>query len=159
MKQLAAITSFLVGLNLVSAEQIESWADKINILPAGTDKGVGGVVICRNAYTATIFIERYPHKTHRAELLFAHVSAWLMDNDSDRLDQKDAGIETEVDILDDETADIMLSIDFIEEIGIVPDSGGDICFNGRYWRLGEPVINYALTGTLHEPVDMVVEAI
>lgn len=157
MKQLIAISEFLIGLNLVAAEQIDPWADQMKITPAGTSKGAGGTIIFRNEYVAVIFIERYPHKVHSPNLLWAHISAWLMDNDGDRFDQRDASIKIEVDILDDETADVMISIDFIEEVGIVEDSGGDIRLDGKYWRLDEPEIYYALSGELKEPVEWIGE--
>lgn len=155
MKQLARITQFVTCLNLVAAEQIDSWIDKLKIAPSATSKGIGGAVIYRQSYSISLFIERYPHKVHSAELLFAHISGWLIDNDGERFDQKDADIEVEIDILDDETADIMISIDFIEEVGITEDPGGDIRFNGKYWRIAEPVINYALTGIIHEPIRLI----
>jgi hypothetical protein len=155
MKQLACITQFIVNLNLVAAEQIDSWVDKLKITLAATSMGVGGIVLFRQTYSISLFIERYPHKVHPSELLFAHIAAWLMDNDSERFDQKDADIEVELDILDDETADIMVSIDFIEEIGIVEDPGGAILFNGQRWRLATPIIKYALSGDIAEPVDLV----
>lgn len=146
MKQLAAITAFIVGLDLIAAEQIESWVENPQIVPAGTVKTRDGVVIYRQTYTAVIAIERYPHKRCPAELLFAHISAWLIDNDGDRFDDKDAKITTDVEIMEDDTADIEISIDFIEEIEIVKDPGGPIRLNGDRWRLADVPIDYALTG-------------
>jgi hypothetical protein len=70
----------------------------------------------------------------------------LMDNDGERFDNQDAKITTDVEIMDDGTADIEISIDFIEEVEIVQDSGGPIYLNGFHWRLAEAVIDYALTG-------------
>jgi hypothetical protein len=146
MKKLAAITEFLLGLDLVAAEQIDSWVENPQIVPAGTVKTNDSLVIYRQTYTAVIIVERFPHRVHPAELLFAHISAWLMDNDGERFDNQDAKITTDVEIMDDGTADIEISIDFIEEVEIVQDSGGPIYLNGFHWRLAEAVIDYALTG-------------
>ncbi|MEQ1636702.1 MAG: phage tail protein [Methylococcales bacterium] len=158
MKQLAAITAFITSLNLVAAEQVDGWVENPKIVPSATSKGVGGMILFRQTYTAVLIVERYPHKVHPAELLFAHISAWLIDNDGDRFDDKDAEITTDVDILDDETADITISIDFIEEVGITEDPAGPITLAGIRYRLGNPIIHYALEGDLHEPVDWVGEA-
>lgn len=157
MKQLAAITAFITSLNLVAAEQVDGWVENPQIVPVATSKGVGGLILYRQTYTAVLVIERYPHKRHPAELIFAHVTAWLIDNDGERFDEEAAKITTDVDILDDETADITISIDFVEEVGIVADPAGPITYGGKRWRLGEPVIHYALEGDVHDPVDAVLE--
>jgi hypothetical protein len=146
MKKLADITAFLIGLDLVAAEQIDSWVENPQIVPAGTVKTNDAVVIYRQTYTAVIIVERFPHKVHPAELLFAHISAWLMDNDGERFDNKDAKITTDVEILDNGTADIEISIDFIEEVEIMQDSAGPILLNGFHWRLADAEIDYAETG-------------
>lgn len=146
MKQIAAITTFLINLDLVAAEQIDSWVEDPQIVPAGTVKTNDAVVIYRQTYTALIAIERWPHKAHPIELLFAHISAWLIDNDGDRFDDKDAKITTDVEIMDDDTADIEIGIDFIEEVEIVMDPDGAIFLNGFHWRLAEAEIGYAETG-------------
>lgn len=150
MKQLAAITEFLVGLDLVAAEQIESWVENPRIVPSATIKSsTGGLVIYQQTYTAVIAIERFPHKTIPVERLFAHVSAWLIDNDNpDRFDHEDARIETDVEIMDDETADIEISIDFIEEVEIFKRPGGPIRLNGEDWDLEPVEIYYAEEGEL-----------
>jgi hypothetical protein len=146
MKQLAAITEFLLGLNLVAAEQIDSWVEDPEIVPAGTVTTRDALVIYRQNYTAVIAIERYPHRVHPAELLFAHISAWLIEHDGDRFDNQDAKITTDVEIMDDDTADITISIDFSEEVEVVQDPGGPIYLNGFHWRLADADIHYALTG-------------
>jgi hypothetical protein len=146
MKQIAAITAFLLDLDLVAAEQIESWVENPQIVPAGTWRTAKGVVIYRQRYTAVIAIERYPHKRHPAELLFAHISAWLIEHDGERFDNEDAKITTDVEILDDDTADILVSIDFVEEVEIVEDEDGPIALAGKTWTLAGIEIDYALAG-------------
>jgi hypothetical protein len=146
MKQLAAITAFLINLDLVAAEQIDSWVENPQIVPAGTVRTAKGVVIYRQSYTAMIAIERYPHKRHPAELLFAHISAWLIEHDGERFDNEDAKITTDVEILENDTADIMVSIDFIEEVEIVEDPAGTIQLAGKTWKLADIEIDYAEEG-------------
>jgi hypothetical protein len=146
MKQLAAITEFLIGLDLVAAEQIDSWVEDPQIVPAGTIRTNDALVIYRQTYTAVIAIERFPHRVHPAELLFAQISAWLIEHDGNRFDNQDAKLTTDVEIMDDDTADITVSIDFSEEVEIVQDPGGPIYLNGFHWRLADAVINYAVTG-------------
>lgn len=143
MHKLAQITAFLVQQNLVAVEQIDSWVENPNIVPAGELRG-DGIILYRQTYDAVISIERYPHKNHPAELLFALVCAWLMDNDADRDDIPTP--QTDVDILDDETADVEITISFEEDVIGIEDPAGPIPFNGLNYRLADDVIDYAETG-------------
>lgn len=153
MKQIQALTAFLKGLDLVAAENIDAWVENPRVVPSFKSMGDGGMILFRQTYDAVLYIERYPHRRHPAELLFGQVCAWLYEHDVDRFDRKDADIATEVDVLDDQTADITLTLDFIEEVGAVPDPAGPIMAAGKRWRLAEPVVNYALEALLHEPVE------
>lgn len=146
MKQLQAITAFLVNLNLVAAENIDAWVENPQILPAGTDKGAKSIVLFRQKYDAMIVIERFPHKVHPAELLFGQVCAWLMENDGERGDGSEATITTEVEILDDSTADVIITIDFIEDVTAYEDATGPIALAGKHYRLDVQDILYAETG-------------
>lgn len=150
MKQLKALTGFLINLNLVAAEQIDTWAENPQIVPAGTVKGAKSIVLYRQKYDAQIVIERYPHKRHPAELLFGHVCAWLMDNDGDdvRSDGSEASVQIEVDINDDHTADLVLTIDFMEDVTAIEDVTGTITLAGKQYRLADMDIYYAETGDL-----------
>lgn len=143
MHKLAAITAFLVQQNLVAAEQIDSWVENPRIVPAAEVRGEA-IVLYRQTYEAVISIERYPHKTHPAELLFALVACWLMDNDAER--EQIATPQTEVDILDASTADIEITLEFEEDITAVEDPAGPILFNGKKYRLAIDVIDYAEEG-------------
>lgn len=143
MVKLQQLTQFLINLDLVAVEQIDAWVENPRIIPAAKSNG-RGILLYRQAYDAVISIERFPHKTHPAELLFAHVSAWLITNDSER--DEIAQPRTEVDILDDDTADIEISIDFEEDIYITADPAGTIDLDGTLYRLADPQIDYAETG-------------
>jgi len=154
MKQLAAITAFLISLDLVAAEQIDAWVENPKIVPMGSIRGAKSIVLYRQTYDAQIVIERYPHKVHSAELLFGQISAWLMDNDADRIDGSQATITTEIDILDDSTADIIITIDFVEDVTAVEDLSGPILLNGITYSLAPADIYYAETGDLTASLDV-----
>ncbi len=143
MHKLAAITAFLVQQNLVAAEQIDSWVENVELFPAGDERG-NGVLMFRQEYTIGIEIERYPYKTHPAELLFALLSCWLMDNDSER--DEIAVPKVDVEVLDDSIADLEITIEFTEDITAVEDPAGPILFNGKQYRLDVDLIDYAEEG-------------
>jgi P2 phage tail completion protein R (GpR) len=159
MKQLDALTAFLIRLNLVAAEQIRSTAEIPQLAPVVKSFGVGGSSLYEYTYTAILEIKGYPFKKRPPQLLFAHVITWLLDNDSDndRTDNEDAKVTATVERISNESATVTLSIDFVEQVSIVPDAGGAILWNGKRWRLGTPEIYYALEGDVHEPVDVVTE--
>lgn len=146
MKQLTELARFITEQNLVAAENVDAWVENLKIVPAGTVTSHNSIVVCRQTYTGVIFIERYPHKRLPPELLFALVSAWLMEHDGDRFDEKDADITTDVEIMDDETADIDIGVEFSEDIEIVEWPGGPIELKGQRYQLRELAINYAETG-------------
>tara|TARA_R110002050_G_scaffold57423_3_gene128941 strand:+ start:87448 stop:87894 length:447 start_codon:yes stop_codon:yes gene_type:complete len=146
MLKLQAITAFILSLDLVAAENVETWVEKPKIVPRGKSMGNGAMVLYTQTYDAVIFIERYPHKRHPAELIFGHVCAWLMDNDTDR--KENAAPDTDVDIKDDETADIEITISFEEDVHVVLDPDGTIVLGGVSYRLADAEIDYAEQGEI-----------
>ncbi len=146
MKQLAALTQFIVDQNLVAAENVDAWVENPRIVPSGTVKSHNSVVICRQTYSGVIFIENFPHRRTPPELLFALISAWLIEHDGERFDRKDAELTTNVEIMDSETADIDIGIEFSEEIDMVEWPGGPIELNGKRYQLRQLLLNYAETG-------------
>lgn len=138
MKKIGELVSFLIGLNLVAAEQIASYIETAKLKPSGKVNGIlndGACVICRQEYTAIIDIEHYPHATYSPALLFAHISAWLIDNDTDRYDLENAKPDIIVDVLDDYTADVAININFVEDVLIEESPLGEILLAGKKWSL------------------------
>ncbi len=146
MQKLALLTSFLVNLDLVAAEQIDTWVENPKVLPSGKMMGNGQLILCRQTYDAVISIERYPHHRHPAELLFAQVCAWLIENDTDR--DEIAAPDTDVDVLDNYVADVEMTISFEEDIAVVEDENGPIHFQEKRYRLAAFEIDYAEEGDL-----------
>ncbi|GLP98677.1 hypothetical protein GCM10007891_05310 [Methylophaga thalassica] len=146
MKKLQAITDYLLNLNMVAAENIDAWAENARFVGVAKDMGNDGMVLFRLHYTAAIVIERFPHQEHPAELLFGHVIAWLMDNDDLREELALDPPETDIDILDNQTADLEINIDFVEDVEIIQDAAGPLRLNGERYRLAPVRIDYALEG-------------
>lgn len=146
MIKLQQLTAYVLNLNLVAAEQIDSWVENPQIVPSGKSMGQGTVVLYRQTYDAVIYIERFNHQKHPVEQLFGCVAAWLMQNDEDR--DEIATPRTDVEILDDGLADIEISISFEEDVIAVLDPAGPIEFGGDRYRLAGPIIKYAEEGDL-----------
>lgn len=146
MIKLQQLTAYLLNLNLVAAEQLDSWVENPQIIPSGKDLGQGSIVLYHQTYDAVIYIERFNHQKHPAELLFGCVCAWLMQHDADR--DEIAAPRTDVEILDNGSADIEISISFEEDVIAVKDPAGHIEFGEDHYRLAGPIINYAESGDL-----------
>lgn len=134
MTKLSALTTFLLNLELFAAEQLESLVDDLTILPACRASSVAGqIVVCEMDYTAAFYIERYPHATHRAELLVAQISAWLLQNDSNR--SGGFVFPVVVDVLDAATADLEIRIPFHELVTATQALDGPILFDSQRYTL------------------------
>lgn len=149
MIQLKALTSFLINLDLVAAEQVESWVENPKMILSGKQISADSILLFKHEYDAVISIERFPHERHDINLLFGHVCAWLMTNDCDR-DEISEPI-TDVDILDNDTADVEIKISFIEDIEAVEDIAGPIVLDGVAYNLAPAVIDVAEVGEVDEP--------
>ncbi|MCX4187173.1 phage tail protein [Methylophaga sp. OBS4] len=145
MIKLAALRAFLVELDLVAVENIDSWAENIRFEGVCKDLG-NGMVLFRQQYDAVISIERFPHTRHPVELLFGQLCAWLIDNDAEREDQGVDQPTVDADILDNHTADLDITIPFIEDVEVVPDENGLISINGQKYMLANVEIDYAEQG-------------
>jgi len=149
MKKLDQITAFITQLNLVAAEQIDTFVEDPKIVPCGKNLGHDGIILFRQTYTGVISIENFPHAKHAPELLFAHVCAWLMDNNPSDEDDEIAQPSTDVDVIDDKRADVEISIEFSENITVVKDPAGTIRFNAKIWRLDDVTTDYAQEGEVN----------
>lgn len=147
MTQLTALHQHLVNLDLVAAENIESFADEPRIVPSGkmetviTGVNQPGIVLYRQTYTATFFIERYPFNEHPVEELFGQVAAYLLENGNGTGEIPHP--ETDVEILDDNTADIEFSVEFEQDVYAVEDPAGPIVLRGKNYAITTPVVDIA----------------
>lgn len=152
MKQLAELTALLINLDLVAAENIESFADELKIIPSGTmitlPTGVNepGIILYRQTYTGLFFIDDYPFDKHPVEELFGQICGYLLDNGNGS--EEIPVPETNVDVLDNGTANIEVQIKFEQDVYAVEDPAGTIPLKGKLYRVVDPVVDYVLTGDI-----------
>jgi len=134
MQKLAALHAFIENLNLFAAEQMESVADEVVITPACRGTGVQGeIVVLEKKYDAVFFIERYPHGKVSEDILLANISIWLLENDADR--QESMTFELNVEVLDNQTANIEFAIAFDEQVLANESVGGALVFLSKEYQL------------------------
>ncbi|MFZ2405531.1 MAG: phage tail protein [Methylobacter sp.] len=151
MRQLQELTSLIIALDFVHPRKVSSVADTPRIIPSGKtvtiDTGLNapGVVLYRQSYTAVFNIDEYPFKKHAPAELFGHICAYLLEygNGTDEIPEP----ETDVDVLDNDTANIEVRIKFEQDVYAVEDAvNGTILYRGKRYRIAEPEIDYVLSG-------------
>ena len=127
MIKLTALTQYLKERQLVLPEQIDSWADQVN-LDLIWKPDVGGLHMGDMRYSATITLERFAGQPGR---LMALVGSWLESNDQER-DELPAS-KFDVEMLDNDLADVDITLEFIEPQYLAEDPNGEIEAFGQTW--------------------------
>ncbi len=127
MIKLRALTAYLIDRQLVATEQLDSWTDnvQVDLIWKPDEKGM---YMGDLNYTATISFERFADSAAR---LIALVGSWLEANDEDRdgLPQPVFAIH----MLDDDLADVDLTLQFSEPQYLAEDPAGEIEVYGKRW--------------------------
>lgn len=127
MIKLRALTSYLIERQLVPSEQLDSWTDQVN-LELIWKPDIGGLRMGDMRYSATIALERFADHPGR---LMALVGSWLEGNDQDR-DELSAP-KFDITMLDDDLADVDITLEFNEPQYLAEDPAGEIEAFGKTW--------------------------
>ncbi|MCK1789641.1 phage tail protein [Pseudomonas violetae] len=127
MIKLKALTTYLIGRQLVLPEQLDSWTDQVS-LELVWKPDLQGMHMGDMNYTATIVLERFADHPGR---LMALVGSWLETNDEDR-DELPA-VQFDITMLDDDLADVDIKLEFSEPQYLAEEPGGEIIAFGKTW--------------------------
>ncbi|MBN3864645.1 phage tail protein [Pseudomonas frederiksbergensis] len=127
MIKLRALTTYLIERHLVLPEQLDSWTNQVN-LELIWKPDVGGLHMGDMRYTATIALERFADHPGR---LMALVGSWLEGNDQDR-DELPAP-KFDITMLDNDLADVDITLEFNEPQYLAEDPAGEIEAFGKTW--------------------------
>lgn len=151
--KLASLTDYLIGLNFVPRENLESCVDLCTVTPASINMG-HYYELCKQHHRCTLLIERY---TGDSRLIIAWIAAWLKDHDPDRDNDRLPDPDIDIKALDASGTqwNVDVSIEFIEPVLIQPDdANGTIMWNGSQWSLiDHPVCDTAEELDRLEPVE------
>jgi hypothetical protein len=125
--KLRALTTYLIERQLVLPEQLDSWTDQVN-LELIWKPDIGGLHMGDMRYSATIALERFADHPGR---LMALVGSWLEGNDQDR-DELSAP-KFDITMLDDDLADVDITLEFNEPQYLAEDPAGEIEAFGKTW--------------------------
>jgi len=125
--KLRALTTYLIERRLVEPEQLDSWTDQVN-LELIWKPDLDGLRMGDMRYSATIALERFADHPGR---LMALVGSWLEGNDQDRDDLPAAKFD--ITMLDNDLADVDITLEFNEPQYLAEDPAGEIEAFGKSW--------------------------
>ena len=152
MRKLAALVQHILDVTDLPPEQLHAFADQGDLYPIGRDRGLlrpepGEYSETRRQielglfrYDGVIQIERYPGD---GATFAALIASWIMENDPDRDGLSDPSLDIDLNIRGGD-ADVEIAVEFEERLSAVEDENGDIPYDGKRWRMAEPVITPVL---------------
>ena len=129
MIKLQALTKYLIACRLVPSEQLDSWADQVN-LDLIWKPDVDGMRMGDMRYSATIGLERFDDHPSR---LMALVGSWLEANDPNRDRDELPAPKFDISMLDNDLADVDITLEFNEPLYLAEDPAGEIEAHGKTW--------------------------
>ena len=127
MKKLQALTRYLIERRLVMPEQLDSWANQIS-LELIWKPDVKGLHFADMRYSAAIVLERFADEPGR---LMALLGSWLESHDRNR-DGLPA-LTFAIDMLDNDLADVEITVEFVEPQYLAEDPDGEIEAFEKTW--------------------------
>ena len=127
MKKLQALTSYLLSRNLVMPEQLDSWANQIR-LEMIWKPDLKGMHFANMRYSAVLVFERFADDPGR---LMALVGSWLESHDRDR--DGLPMLSFDIDMVDNDLADVEITVEFVEPQYLAEDPDGEIVAFGQTW--------------------------
>ena len=129
MIKLIALTKYLKERQLVLPEQLDSWTNQVS-LELIWKPDVDGMRMGDMRYSATIAFERFADHPGR---LMALVGSWLEVNDPSRDRDELPAPKFDVDMLDNDLADVDINLEFNEPQYLAEDPAGEILAFGKTW--------------------------
>ncbi|WP_312156320.1 phage tail protein [Lelliottia nimipressuralis] len=147
MTQLDSLYNYFIGClpeRLMKTTGADAWMDNIQLVRTSKALGLGQQLIGERRYDGVLGWDRWPYRDYSPDLIFALVNAWLDEFGNERRHQLGLGDpEPYVEIVDNQTAIITISVPLVDQIPMVPDEKGLIRYFGKRYSLKEPVIHTA----------------
>lgn len=144
MSRLESLTQFVCQAipERVAGIEFASEMSGIEYVMRQRDLGLGQYQLAIQRYTVFLSWDRLPYRLFNPTNISALVSVWITENEGEDENSRDLDFsapEMDVDVVDDETADITLTLTISEPLIIRESPTGTIPFDGRLWELAEAV--------------------
>ncbi|MCW2482196.1 phage tail protein [Candidatus Symbiopectobacterium sp. NZEC135] len=153
MSQLEALTDFVTqNLPRRVMQGFDSFMDEISFICAQRDLGEGQYQLAVMQFDAVLSWERWPYREFDPKNLCALLLVWQTEQDEQPF--MDAGLDRElptldVDVIDRDTATVVVSVKGASSLTIIEDDNGIIPFDGKRWRLADPEIWFASEASVY----------
>ncbi len=142
MSQLDSLVAFItenVPPRVMKSAGFDNWMDNPKLIPSNKGLGLDQRRIGLLTYEGVISWDRFPYLKCDPQNVFALVLIWLGENsrqDNFTLDETAVDLE----LVDDETAILTITLGLADEVCLVLDEKGPIPMEGQRWRIGSPTI-------------------
>ncbi|WP_334644916.1 phage tail protein [Klebsiella aerogenes] len=144
MSQLTDLTSFVDGHLPARVKVTESWMDNQKLTPALKNIGKGQRRIGITTYDGVLQWDKLPYREFDPAVLYALVLSWLMEEANEaRSDLNLDDPDVEVELYDEESALVTITVPLVDEIILLPDNSGGIPMDGQVWKVVDAVYDYA----------------
>lgn len=155
--QLDSLTGFLN--EFMPARAMQSFTSEmanLKMIPAAKELGLGQVRLSVIRYDAELIWERFPYRECDPRLLMALLEVWLAAGEEKRELFGHVGItnadpDWDIELIDEETAIVAVTVPMAEALIIVPDEAGNIPYQGGRYRLADAEIWTALSALVYAP--------
>jgi hypothetical protein len=155
--QLDSLTGFLN--EFMPARAMQSFTSEmanLKTIPAAKELGLGQVRLSVIRYDAELIWERFPYRECDPRLLMALLEVWLAADEEKRelfglVGITNADPDWDIELIDEETAIVAVTVPMAEALIIVPDEAGNIPYQGGRYRLANAEIWTALSALVYAP--------
>lgn len=118
-----------------------SWMENGKLLNDGKQVTATGIEIAQIEYQAIFYFDQLPFKEINPYKLLALVQIWL--NENDDWQYRDFQTPFNIEMIDDSTAELDITITFSEPITAEQDDLGDLMIDGECYRFDEVAVHTA----------------
>ncbi|HCI6630097.1 TPA: phage tail protein [Klebsiella quasipneumoniae subsp. similipneumoniae] len=144
MSQLTELTAFLDSCLPARVKTTDSWMDNQKLTPALKNIGKGQRRISITTYDGVLEWDKLPYRQFDPAVLYALITVWLMEGANDaRSDLNLGDPDIDVELYDEESALVTITVPLVDEVIIAPDENGHIPLEGQMWGVVDAVYDYA----------------
>ncbi|MBE5254166.1 phage tail protein [Mixta mediterraneensis] len=155
--QLDSLTGFLN--KFMPARAMQSFTSEmanLKTIPAAKELGLGQVRLSVIRYDAELIWERFAYRECDPRLLMALLEVWLSAGEEKRelfgfVGITNADPDWDIELIDEETAIVAVTVPMAEALIIVPDEAGNIPYQGGRYRLADAEIWTAMSALVYAP--------
>ncbi|HDL6872290.1 tail terminator [Yersinia phage vB_YenM_324] len=149
MSKLQSLTAFVQGNLPQRLRKLEfnSDMDELRFIPAQRDLGLDQYQLALMQFDAVLSWGRFPYRDYDPRNLCALLLVWMIENGPDYGPEPELP-SIDIDVIDDKTAMVVVSMAITESLSIKQDEAGDIPFQGAKWRLTDPQLWLATEGAI-----------